>query len=66
MTAILAWLDYSQRDRKRALDALGLLREPSTFDELGLGAVRDALANLLFPDTSTMLARSARAWDMAI
>ncbi|MGH3274031.1 MAG: DUF6361 family protein [Streptosporangiaceae bacterium] len=58
MTAILAWLDYSERDRKRALDVVGLLREPSTVDELGLGAIRDALADLLFPGTSTIQTRA--------
>ncbi len=44
MTVILAWLDYSERDRKRALDVVGLLREPSTVDELGLGPVRDGMS----------------------
>lgn len=58
MTAILAWLDYSERDRKRALDVVGLLREPATVDELGLGTVRDALADLLFPGTSTIQTRA--------
>jgi hypothetical protein len=58
MTAILAWLDYSERDRKRALDVVGLLREPSTVDELGLGPVRDAFADMLFPGTSTIQTRA--------
>lgn len=58
MTATLAWLDYSERDRRRALDVVDLLREPSTVDELGLGAVRDALADLLFPGTSTIQTRA--------
>ena len=58
MTAILAWLDYSERDRKRALDVVGLLREPSTVDELGLGPVRDAFADLLFPGASTIQTRA--------
>jgi len=58
MTALLAWLDYSERDRKRALDVVGLLREPSTVDELGLGPVRDAFADMLFPGTSTIQTRA--------
>ena len=58
MTATLAWLDYSERDRRRALDVVDLLREPSTVDELGLGAVRDAFADLLFPGTSTIQTRA--------
>ena len=35
-----------------------MLREPSTVDELGLGAVRDAFADLLFPGTSTLQTRA--------
>jgi hypothetical protein len=58
MTATLAWLDYSERDRRRALDVVDLLREPSTVDELGLGAIRDAFADLLFPGTSTIQTRA--------
>jgi hypothetical protein len=58
MTATFAWLDYSERDRRRALDVVDLLREPSTIDELGLGAVRDAFADLLFPGTSTIQTRA--------
>jgi Family of unknown function (DUF6361) len=58
MMATFAWLDYSERDRRRALDVVDLLREPSTVDELGLGAVRDAFADLLFPGTSTIQTRA--------
>jgi hypothetical protein len=58
MTATLAWLDYSERDRRRALDVVDLLREPSTVDELGLGSVRDAFADLLFPGTTTIQTRA--------
>ena len=53
-----AWLDYSERDRRRALDVVDLLREPSTVDELGLGAIRDAFADMLFPGTSTIQTRA--------
>ena len=58
MTATLVWLDYSERDRRRALDVVDLLREPSTVDELGLEAVRDVFADLLFPGTSTIQTRA--------
>lgn len=59
MTATFTWLDYSEADRRRALEVADLLREPSTVDELGLGVVRDAFANLLFPGTSTIQTRAA-------
>ena len=54
MASTLAWLDFSDRDRKRALDAIDLFREEDTRDELGLGVIRDALADRLFPGTSTI------------
>ena len=54
MTASFAWLDFSDRDRKRALDAVDLFREEDTRDELGLGVIRDAFADRFFPGTSTI------------
>jgi hypothetical protein len=50
-------LDFSDRDRKRALDAVDLFREEDTRDELGLGVIRDAFADRLFPGTSTIQTR---------
>ena len=54
MTSSFAWLDFSDRDRKRALDAVDLFREEDTRDELGLGVIRDAFADRFFPGTSTI------------
>lgn len=49
-----SWLDYSQRERRRALDAIALFGDEDTVDELGIGTVRDAFSDLLFPGTSTI------------
>ena len=57
MISSFAWLDFSDRDRKRALDAVDLFREEDTRDELGLGVIRDAFADRLFPGTSTIQTR---------
>lgn len=38
-------------------DALDLFRETDTRDELGIGSVRDAFADILFPGTSTIQTR---------
>jgi hypothetical protein len=57
VASTFAWLDFSDRDRKRALDAVDLFREEDTRDELGLGVIRDALADRLFPGTSTIQTR---------
>jgi len=52
------WLDTSERDRRRALDVIDLFKQRDTRDELGIGSVRDALADLLTPGTSTIQTRA--------
>jgi hypothetical protein len=53
-----AWLDTSERDRQRALDVIDLFQQKETVDELGLGSVRDTIADLLAPGTSTIQTRA--------
>jgi hypothetical protein len=53
-----AWLDFSESDRQKALDIIDLFREKGTVDELGIGTIRDAIADLLFPGTSTVMTRA--------
>ena len=50
----LGWIDFSQEDRKKVLDVINLLQEPGAVDEIGIGLIRDAFANLFFPGTSTV------------
>jgi len=57
VTSTFAWLDFSDRDRKRAMDVVDLFREDETRDELGIGVIRDAIADRLFPGTSTIQTR---------
>lgn len=52
------WLDTTERDRREALDLIKLFSEQGTVDELGVGTVRDAIADLLFPGTSTIQTRA--------
>lgn len=52
------WLDYSERERRKMLDVVDLFREKDTRDELGVGSVRDAFADMLFPGTSTIMTRA--------
>ncbi len=52
------WLDYSDQERRRALEAIALFRERDIRDELGIGAVRDSFADLFFPGTSTIQTRA--------
>jgi hypothetical protein len=52
------WLDYSERERRKMLAVINLLGEHETRDELGIGSVRDAIADALFPGTSTIMTRA--------
>lgn len=52
------WLDYSERERRKMLAVINLLGEHDTRDELGIGSVRDAIADALFPGTSTIMTRA--------
>lgn len=58
MASTFAWLDTSERDRRRALDIIDAFRERETREELGLGSIRDGLADRLFPGTSTVQTRA--------
>jgi hypothetical protein len=52
------WLDYSEQERRKMIDIVDLFREHDTRDELGIGSVRDAFADMLFPGTSTIMTRA--------
>lgn len=57
MPSSLAWVDHDVQARDRSLRILALFKEKDTRDELGLGAIRDSLADQLFPGTSTIQTR---------
>jgi predicted nucleic acid-binding protein len=54
----IGWIDFSKRDRDKVRGVLDLLEEPGAVDELGVGAVRDAFSDILFPGTSTQQTRA--------
>src|ERR1022692_1526335 len=58
MSSSFTWLDYSEQERRKMLDVVDLFKEQNTRDELGIGAIRDALADTLFPGTSTVQTRA--------
>lgn len=58
MNSSFSWLDYSEQERRQALDVISAFNEHDTRDELGLGSVRDAFAEILFPGTSTIQTRA--------
>ena len=56
--SVLAWLDYSQADQRRAREIVAMFSQRESRDELGLGGIRDALSDTLFPGTSVVLTRA--------
>lgn len=56
--SLFSWLAFSEAERQKAHDALGLLRDSDTRDELGVAGIRDAFSDLLFPGTSTIQTRA--------
>lgn len=54
----LGWVDFSSDDRDRVKQALDMLTVPGTLDELGIGALRDGFADLMFPGFSTLQTRA--------
>lgn len=53
----LAWIDFDEAERQRAQRIMALFQERESRDELGLGSIRDSLADHLFPGTSTIQTR---------
>lgn len=56
--SVFAWLDFDEVDRRRMQEVVQLFREPDTIDDLGIGSIRDAFSNLLFPGTSVLHTRA--------
>lgn len=53
MPSLIAWLDASSEEQRRMRDIIRLFSDRDSRDELGLGQIRDALGDGLFPGTST-------------
>ena len=57
-TSTFSWLDSSESERKAVMELVSALNEPGTLDELGIGSIRDTIADVLFPGTSTIQTRA--------
>lgn len=57
MVSTLGWLDTDNEQRRKMLEVVDLFKEEGTVDELGIGSIRDALADALFPGTSVLQTR---------
>jgi hypothetical protein len=51
-------LDFSEAEQRQLRELLQLLSAPDTVDDLGIGTVRDAISNQLFPGTSVIQTRA--------
>lgn len=54
----VAWLDTSPEEQRKVREMLSLFTQKDSLDELGIGSIRDALSNTLFPGTSTLHTRA--------
>jgi hypothetical protein len=54
----LGWIDFSKEERNKVLATLKMLGTQTALDELGIGVVRDAYADILFPGISTIQTRA--------
>lgn len=57
MVSMLSWLDHDRDAAERSMRMLSFFKEREARDELGIGGVRDAIADQLFPGTSTIQTR---------
>ena len=57
MTSTFGWLDTDEDQRKKMLEVVELFKDEGTVDELGIGSIRDTIANALFPGTSVLHTR---------
>ncbi|WP_264028574.1 DUF6361 family protein [Mycolicibacterium aichiense] len=57
MVSSFGWLDTDNEQRRKMLEVVDLFKEEGTVDELGIGSIRDAFADALFPGTSVLQTR---------
>lgn len=57
MPSTIGWIDYDATERESMTRILALFRAKESRDELGLGSIRDSIADQLFPGTSTIHTR---------
>src|SRR5262245_14566382 len=58
MVGSLTWLDFSEEHQQRTRALVNEWSQSETVDDLGIGVVRDAISNILFPGTSVIQTRA--------
>lgn len=56
--SLIAWLDVSAEEQRRVRELVAMFADKSTLDELGVGQIRDAFSDTLFPGLSTVQTRA--------
>lgn len=50
----LGFVNFNNEEKQKVFKVLQIIRESQAIDELGIGRIRDAFSNLLFPGMSTL------------
>lgn len=58
MESQIGWIDFSPKDRNRVKRFMDIMGMGGIVDELGIGMIRDAMSNKLFPGFSTLYTRA--------
>lgn len=58
MISTIAWLDSTPEEQRVTRELVALFSQTESRDELGIGQVRDAFSDLLFPGTSVLQTRA--------
>ena len=58
MASLIGWIDFSPRHRDRVRKFMDLMGMGGVVDELGVGIIRDAMSNKVFPGFSTLYTRA--------
>lgn len=57
MTSVFGWVATDAEQRRQMSEIVDQFRDSTTIDDLGLGGIRDAFGDTLFPGTSTLHTR---------
>jgi len=58
MASMIAWIDHDELQRQQLREFVAAFREQGAVDELGMGRIRDAFSDRLFPGTSVLWRRA--------
>lgn len=58
MPSSFNWVDFAEDDRRKMMEILHIFKEQDIREELGLGSIRDAYSDILFPGTGTLQTRA--------